>query len=61
MLERLDDELGLRLDGPLARQLRGLLTDREINRTRLRVRRLLASGTFPVPRGDWPPVPWPPF
>ena len=29
--------------------------------TRLRVRRLLRAGTFPVPPGDWPPVPWPPF
>ena len=45
VLERLDDELGRGSTARWHRQLRGLLTDREVNRTRLRVRRLLRAGT----------------
>ncbi len=61
VLERLDEQLGRTLNGPLAAALGDLVTTREVARTRLRVRRLLRAGTFPMPRGDWPPVPWPPF
>jgi len=25
------------------------------------VERLLDEGRFPLPSGDWPPIPWPPF
>jgi uncharacterized repeat protein (TIGR03843 family) len=61
VLERLEAELGQHLDGPLACDLRDLMTRQETARTRTRVRRLLRDGTYPVPHGDWPPVPWPPF
>jgi hypothetical protein len=61
VLQSLDDQLGDRLDGPLAAALRDLLAPAEVKRTRTRVRRLLRSGSYPVPSGDWPPVPWPPF
>ena len=49
------------LDGALGERLRDLLTRREVNRTKSRVDKLLASGRHPEPDGDWPPVPWPPI
>jgi hypothetical protein len=54
---------GLRagLDGVLGERLAGLLTRREVGRTKSRVDRLLASGRHPEPNGDWPPIPWPPI
>jgi uncharacterized repeat protein (TIGR03843 family) len=54
---------GLRadLDARLGGRLGELLTRREVNRTRARVDRLLASGRHPEPSGDWPAVPWPPI
>jgi uncharacterized repeat protein (TIGR03843 family) len=59
VLERLVDSLGY--DGELAALLTPLLTPQEISRTLRRVRRLLESGTLPVPHGGWPAIPWPPF
>lgn len=56
-LARLAD--GLR--GDLARDLAGLLSRGEIAATRRRVDHLLESRRFPVPRPDWPAIPWPPF
>ncbi len=38
-----------------------LLDPQEVSRLRRRGERLLASGRFPEPRGDWPAIPWPPF
>jgi hypothetical protein len=49
------------LDGALGERLGELLTQRELRRTQRRVAALLATGRHPEPRGDWPPVPWPPI
>jgi uncharacterized repeat protein (TIGR03843 family) len=49
------------LDAALGQRLGGLLTRREVARTRSRVDRLLATGRHPEPNDDWPPVPWPPI
>jgi uncharacterized repeat protein (TIGR03843 family) len=48
-------------DGPLAGELAVLLSRREVRATAARVRRLLRASAFPVPHGDWPAIPWPPF
>jgi hypothetical protein len=61
VLECLDEGLGDALDGRLAVGLLGLLSRAEVGRTRTRVRRLRRLAAYPEPRGDWPPVPWPPF
>ena len=52
--------LGAALDGALGESLEQHLTVSEVQHVRLRVRRLLRSGTFPQPPADWPAVPWPP-
>ena len=49
------------LDEELAEVLAPLLTAFEIEATRRRVARLLRVGELPIPRGDWPAIPWPPF
>jgi hypothetical protein len=49
------------LDGELGVTLRGLITDREVRRTTVRVDQLLARRRHPRPSDDWPPVPWPPM
>jgi uncharacterized repeat protein (TIGR03843 family) len=49
------------LDGGLGDSLTPLLTAFEIEATRRRVARLLRVGELPIPRGDWPAIPWPPF
>jgi hypothetical protein len=49
------------LAGDLGATLRELLTEDEVWATARRVDRLLSTGKHPVPKGDWPPVPWPPF
>ena len=54
-------ELAAALDGPLGERLGELLTQRDLRRTRRRVDVLLATGRHPEPRGDLPPVPWPPI
>jgi uncharacterized repeat protein (TIGR03843 family) len=54
-------KLRVDLDGALGERLAMLLTRREVRRTRLRIDALLATGRHPEPRGDWPPVPWPPI
>ncbi len=38
-----------------------LLDADELSRLRRRCQRLLSSARFPLPRGDWPAIPWPPF
>jgi uncharacterized repeat protein (TIGR03843 family) len=55
------ERLAAALRGDLARQLAGLLSRGEIAATRRRVDGLLASRRFPLPRPDWPAIPWPPF
>lgn len=54
---------GLRsgLDGALRAVLGELLEVEEVAATAGRVDRLLAEGRLPLPTGDWPAVPWPPF
>jgi uncharacterized repeat protein (TIGR03843 family) len=37
------------------------LADDERERLRWRARRLLSAGTFPLPSGRWPAIPWPVF
>ena len=61
--EAVDVLTGLRLDldAQLGEELEELLTVTEVRKTRKRVARLLAAGTHPMPSGDWPPMPWPPF
>jgi hypothetical protein len=49
------------LDDGLGARLGELLTRREVRQTRLRVDRLLSTKRHPEPRGEWPPVPWPPI
>ena len=38
-----------------------LLDPAELSRLRRRCQRLLSARRFPLPRGDWPAIPWPPF
>lgn len=50
------------LTGPLGETLAEHLTDLEIDTFSRRCRRLLDRGVMPLPRrGDYPPIPWPPF
>lgn len=49
------------LDEDLGTALEPLLTVGEIARTRRRIDRLISTGKHPMPSGDWPPMPWPPF
>ena len=49
------------LDGELRTTLAGLLTRQEVDAVARRSERLLRAGSFPVPRGGWPSIPWPPF
>jgi uncharacterized repeat protein (TIGR03843 family) len=49
------------LAGSLGVALRELLTEDEVRATERRIKRLLSTGKHPSPKGDWPPVPWPPF
>jgi uncharacterized repeat protein (TIGR03843 family) len=55
------DRLTAALDDSVGEELAGLVDGRELQRLRHRCERLRASGVFPVPRGDWPAIPWPPF
>ncbi|HTW20611.1 MAG TPA: SCO1664 family protein [Mycobacteriales bacterium] len=63
--EALDVLAALKADldgsGRLARILRELLSRDEVWATERRIDRLLSTRRHPVPHGDWPPVPWPPF
>ncbi|MCM3885116.1 SCO1664 family protein [Frankia sp. R82] len=49
------------LAGDLGRRLEPLLTVTERAALDVRVATLLDEGRFPLPSGDWPPIPWPPF
>lgn len=51
----------LREDGGLLEELGLLLADDEVDAFTRRCDRLLRVGRFPIPRGDWPPIPWPPL
>jgi hypothetical protein len=61
-LARVADALGASArPGPLAATLAALLSAREIEATRMRVKKLIATGVFPSPSPDWPAIPWPPY
>jgi uncharacterized repeat protein (TIGR03843 family) len=49
------------LCGDLREELEDLLTVREVDALARRCERLLRTGSFPVPSGGWPSIPWPPF
>jgi uncharacterized repeat protein (TIGR03843 family) len=49
------------LAGDLRDTLEDLLTVREVDAISRRCERLLRVHSFPVPRGGWPSIPWPPF
>jgi hypothetical protein len=51
----------LRFDADLDERLSEMLTRREVTATHRRIDRLLRTGVFPSPSGDWPAIPWPPF
>jgi len=55
------DHLRTALRGDLGGVLGFHLTALEIEATARRCERLLARGTLPAPRGEWPAIPWPPF
>jgi uncharacterized repeat protein (TIGR03843 family) len=57
-LRRLHAELA---EGPLVAALSRLLTESEINATKIRVETLLKHRVHPYPPADWPAVPWPPI
>jgi uncharacterized repeat protein (TIGR03843 family) len=48
-------------DGSLHRELAGLLSARELQAVRERLRSLRSSGRFPLPSQEWPAIPWPAF
>jgi uncharacterized repeat protein (TIGR03843 family) len=61
-LARVRDTLGTAAQpGSLAVGLAELISEAEIEATRMRVADLLESGRFPVPNPDWPAIPWPPI
>ncbi|MEP9365077.1 SCO1664 family protein [Nocardioides sp. CN2-186] len=47
--------------GQLGDALAPHLTDLEIEALLRRCDRLVAKGSMPLPRGEWPAIPWPPF
>jgi hypothetical protein len=51
----------LRDDATLLNRLTELLTPNEVAAYDRRLERLLRTGVFPQPSGDWPAIPWPPF
>jgi len=57
VLRRLERQLA----GELGEVLHELLSTAEVRATMRRVQRLLRGGRHPMPSGDWPAVPWPPF
>jgi uncharacterized repeat protein (TIGR03843 family) len=50
----------LKRSDPLCEALSRLLAPREMRALRMRIDELIASGVYPKPPDDWPPVPWPP-
>ncbi len=54
-------DLRAALDADLGTTLRTLITGAEVRAVRRRIDRLLATGCFPEPSGEWPATPWPPW
>ena len=61
VLFQLEADLDEKRSSGLRDGLIKLLSRREIQATRRRVRRLLDTGIHPEPSDDWPAIPWPPF
>jgi hypothetical protein len=61
VLRRLRSDLSGERRGGIGERLRELLAKREVDATLGRVKRLLATGVYPLPSDDWPAIPWPPF
>lgn len=57
LLERLREQL----ISPVGDEIRQLITDAEFSSLLKRISHLISTKTFPVPRDDWPHIPWPPF
>ena len=55
------DRLQAALAGDLGELLEEHLSPLEVERTAARCARLRSEGRFPLPLGDWPSIPWPPF
>jgi uncharacterized repeat protein (TIGR03843 family) len=55
------EQLSGRLEDDLGERLLELVTPREVEATRRRVKRLLRVGTLPEPGQGWRAIPWPPF
>jgi uncharacterized repeat protein (TIGR03843 family) len=55
------DKLRVELGGQLGAALVDHLTEMELGSLGMRVGRLLATGCYPEPSGDWPSIPWPPI
>ncbi|WP_036555881.1 SCO1664 family protein [Nocardioides insulae] len=49
------------LAGDLGESLAPLLADPDLDALERRCVALLQEGTLPIPTGEWPPIPWPPF
>ncbi|GAA0514609.1 phosphatidylinositol kinase [Saccharopolyspora subtropica] len=54
-------ELRALLEGDLAAELAEHITPKEIQAVNVRIERLLETGIFPAPSGEWPAIPWPAF
>ena len=55
------DRLLAALDRGLGDELQRLVSGFELERLRQRCQRLRNAAVFPLQRGDWPAIPWPPF
>ena len=55
------EDVLLGLHGELRDRLEELLAVHEVDAVARRCERLLRAGSFPVPAGGWPSIPWPPF
>ena len=51
----------VRFDVDLEERLYAHVTTTEVGALHKRIERLLRTGVFPSPSGDWPAIPWPPF
>jgi uncharacterized repeat protein (TIGR03843 family) len=49
------------LDGSLGTELAAYLSEWDLEALAERCERLVARGVLPVPSGEWPAIPWPPF
>ena len=49
------------LSAGIPESITGWLSTDEVESLEIRIKGLLADGTFPVPSADWPAIPWPVF